>query len=291
MGHTLGQRTGILAHRPAPVQVNYLGLPATMGAPYIDYLIVDRHIAPPDRAAHYAERLVRMPRSFQPTDDSRVLPAGGRTRGDVGLPADALVFCSFNRNHKFNPACFDVWSRLLHEVPDSVLWLLASESATADNLRREAARRNIDPARLVFAADAPYDEYLARYLHADLFLDTTPFNGGATVSDAVSMGLPVLTCAGESFASRGAGGILRALDLPELVTHSLEDYFRRAMELATDRTRLGELRRILLQRRADGAGYFDTDGYRRALEAAYAAMWERHAGGLPPDDVTIPPPA
>jgi protein O-GlcNAc transferase len=287
MGHTLGQRTGILARRPAPVQVNYLGLPATMGAPYIDYLIVDRYLVPEDQSMHYAERLILLPGCFQPNDDARTLPIEIKPRGAYGLPADALVFCCFNRNNKFVPSCFDVWMRLLGRVPGSVLWLLATDLTAADNLRHEAARRGIDAARLIFAGEEPYDAYLARYPHADLLLDTVPFNGGTTVSDAVSMGIPVLTCAGESFASRMAGSILCALGLPELVTHSLDEYSERALELAIDRARLAELRRSLLQRRGS-RGFFDTDRYRLGLESAYAAMWERYTAGLAPADITIP---
>jgi len=231
-----------------------------------------------------------LPGSFQPNDDTRVLPQPSGPRGAYGLPAAALVFCCFNRNHKIQPACFDVWMQLLARVPDSVLWLLAAEPTTADHLRHEARRRGIDGARLIFAEEERYEAYLARYVHADLFLDTAPFNGGATVSDAVSMGVPLLTCAGESFASRMAGSILNALGLPQLVTHSLEEYAERAIELATDRTHLTQLRRRLAERRG-ACGFFDTDRYRRAIEAAYTAMWERHTAGLPCAELTIPGPA
>jgi protein O-GlcNAc transferase len=287
MGHTLGQRTNILARRLAPVQVNFLGLPATMGAPYIDYLIADRYSIPPDQEAHYRERIVRLPDSFQPNDDARILPTETRPRSAYGLPENGLVFCCFNRNSKLLPACFDVWMGLLDRIPGSVLWLLATDPIAAQNLRREAARRGIDAGRLIFAGEESYEGYLARYAHADLFLDTTPFNGGATVSDAVSVGIPVLTCAGDSFASRMAGSILSALGLPELVTHSLAEYSSRALELAADRTHLAELRRTLVQRRGRG-GFFDTDRYRLGLEAAYTAMWERHSAGLDAADITIP---
>jgi protein O-GlcNAc transferase len=280
-GHTLGQRTGILARRPAPLQVNYLGLPATMGAAYIDYLIADRFLVPEAQRVHYAEQLVWLPEGFQPNDDRRPLPAEPAPRRTFGLPDEGFVFCSFNRNNKLNPHSFAVWMRLLGAVPGSVLWLLATNPLAEDNLRREATLRGIDAGRLVFAGEVPYLEYLARYAQADLFLDTLPFNGGATVSDALSMGVPVLTCAGDSFAARMAGSVLMSLGLPELVTRSMQEYEAAALRLATHPDHLVLLRRRLAQQRAAHA-FFDTDRYRRHLEAAYRTMWEREAAGLPP---------
>ena len=191
------------------------------------------------------------------------------------------MFCCFNRSTKLNPACFDLWMRLLGGVPGSVLWLLASNPLAEQNLRREAARRGVDAGRLVFAGDVPYADYLARYTHADLFLDTLPFNGGATVSDALSMGVPVLTCAGESFAGRMAGSILTTLGIPELIATSLDDYGARALQLARRPERLRALRETLHSAPAQHH-FFDTDRYRRSLESAYRQMWERHAAGLPP---------
>jgi predicted O-linked N-acetylglucosamine transferase (SPINDLY family) len=284
MGHTLGQRTGILARRPAPVQVNYLGLPATMGAPYIDYLIADRYLVPADQAMHYAEQLVYLPGGFQPNDDRRALPAPRRTRSEYGLPENALVLCCFNRQHKIVPACFDVWMRLLQRLPGSVLWLLASEPAAAGNLRAEAGRRGVDARRLAFAGEEPYEDYLARYLHADLFLDTFPFNGGATVSDAVSMGIPVVTCVGHGFASRMAGSILTSLGFPQLATRSLEEYEAKVAELGADRAALARLR-AALGRRDASRDFFDTDLYRVRLETAFTAMWDRAARGEPPGHI------
>jgi predicted O-linked N-acetylglucosamine transferase (SPINDLY family) len=286
-GHTLGQRTGILSRRPADIQVNYLGLPATMGAPYIDYLIADRFLVPEEQCRHYTEQLVWLPESFQPNDDRRVA-AEPRGRSAFGLPADAFVFCCFNRNNKLNPRCFDTWMRLLAAVPRSVLWLLATDPIAESNLRREAASRGVDAARLLFARETPYSEYLARYACADLFLDTLPFNGGATVSDAVSMGLPVVTCAGESFAARMAGSVLTSLGLPELVTRSMEEYETTARALALEPERLISLRRCLESKRATHR-FFDTDRYRLHLEAAYRIMWERQAAGLPPQAFAVAP--
>jgi predicted O-linked N-acetylglucosamine transferase (SPINDLY family) len=279
-GHTLGHRTDIFARRAAPVQVNYLGHPATMGAPYMDYLIADRFLVPEDREKDYAEKIVRLP-CFQPNDDRRVLPPATGSRAAHGLPERGFVFCSFNNNAKLNPAVFDRWMRVLTQIPDGILWLLASTPRVAENLRREARHRGVDPDRLVFAGQKPYREHLERYALADLFLDSSPFNGGATASDALSMGIPVLTCAGDSFASRMAGSLLSYLGLGELVTGSLEEYEARAIALATNQLPLGPLRDRLRQART-AHPFFDTDHYRRCLEAAYVTMWERSAADLPP---------
>ena len=287
-GHTLGQRTGILARRPAPVQVNYLGLPATMGAPYVDYLIADRFLVPPDHQAHYAERVVWLPDSFQPNDDRRPRPAAAKPRSALGLPEDGFVFCSFNRGNKLNPACFDVWMGVIKSVPGSVLWLLAASPTAEENLRREAAARGVVADRLVFAGEVSYGDYLARYACADLLLDTLPFNGGTTVSDAVSMGLPVLTCAGDSFAARMAGSILTSLGHSQLVTNSLEEYAAAALRLAANPASLKSLRKRLEGQRA-GHAFFNTDRYRYHLEAAYRGMWERNASGLPPAAFSVAP--
>ncbi|MGO9993422.1 MAG: tetratricopeptide repeat protein [Steroidobacteraceae bacterium] len=286
-GHTGGHRTGILARRPGDIRVNYLGLPATMGATYIDYLIADRFLIPEDRRVHYSEHVVWLPETFQPNDDARGFAAHPGSRTAHGLPETGLVFCSFNSNFKLNPVCFDIWMRLLKAVPASILWLLASSADAERNLRREAAERGVDASRLVFATQVPYEAYLARYAHADLFLDSLPYNGGTTVSGALTMGVPVLTCAGSSFAARMAGSLLMNLGLAELVTHSLADYESAALALAKNPTRLSALRRLLQERRTHHS-FFDTDRYRRHLESAYRTMWERHSTGLPPAAFSVP---
>ncbi len=286
-GHTLGQRTAIFAHRAAPLQVNYLGLPATMGAPYMDYLIADRFLVPEDRERCYAEKVVCLDGGFQPNDDRRTAPPPSPPRAALGLPADGLVFCCFNRNCKLNPATFDIWMRLLTATPNSILWLLASHAAAIENLRGEAAARGVAPHRLVFSEQLPYLDYLSRYRHVDLFLDTFPFNGGATVSDALTMGVPVLTLAGDSFSSRMAGSVLQELALPELVADSLSAYEATAHSLAADPARLRALKEYLERQRREHA-WFDTDRYRRTLEAAYRIMWDRHSEGLPPASFVVP---
>jgi predicted O-linked N-acetylglucosamine transferase (SPINDLY family) len=286
-GHTLGQRTAILAERAAPLQVNYLGLPATMGAIYMDYLIADRFLIPPEHEQWYTEKVVCLEGSFQPNDDRRPAPPPTPPRTSFGLPEHGLVFCCFNRNAKLNPTVFEIWMQLLHRTPGSVLWLLATHAAAADNLRREAAARGVAPERLVFAAQVPYLDYLARYRHVDLFLDTSPFNGGATVSDALTMGVPVLTVAGASFAGRMAVCLLHNLGLSELVVSTLAEYEATALALAAEPGRLHALRQRLAQLRLDHP-WFDTDRYRETLEGAYRRMWERHAAGLPPCSFVVP---
>ena len=287
MGHTLGQRTAILACRPAPIQVNYLGLPATMGAPYMDYLIADRHLVPQERFQDYAENVVWLPDTFQPNDNRRVLDLSPLPRAAYGLPERGLVLCVFNQAAKLNPRCFDAWMRLLAATPDSVLWLLANDAPTRQNLQREAGRRGIDPGRLVFAPRVAYADYLRRYVHADLFLDTTPCNGGATVSDAVSMGVPVLTCMGESFAGRMAGSLLTSLGLTALVTTSLAEYEARGGELLRNPGTLQALRQQIIALRASHP-VFATDRYRLNLEAAYRMMAARAAAGQHPAHVAVP---
>jgi protein O-GlcNAc transferase len=283
--HTWGHRTNILARRAAPVQVNYLGLPATMGAPYIDYLIADSFLIPPHQLHHYAEKVVWLP-VFQPNDDRRRLTPDGSARTDHGLQPHDIVLCAFNNTCKINPECFTIWMNVLRTTPSAVLWLLAPSVAVEENLRREAEARGVDASRLVFAPRVAYADYLARYAHADLFLDTFPFNGGATASDALSMALPVLTCAGDSFSSRMAGSLLSALDLHSLITHSPAEYEATALALAAQPERLRTLRERLIGLRSTHA-FFDSGRYCRSLESAYRVMLERRLAGLSPAEFSI----
>jgi protein O-GlcNAc transferase len=280
-GYTDGFRPQIFAERCAPIQVNYLGFPGTMGAPFMDYILADDFVIPPEARHHYSERVVYLPDCFQANDSERAISGRSFARAEVLLPQEAFVFCCFNNTYKINPSMFDVWMRLLDRIPGSVLWLLGHHDAVRDNLRRKAAARGVDPARLVFAARRPYAEYLSVLRLADLFLDTLPFNAGTTASDALWAGLPLLTCTGESFASRMAGSLLRAVGLPELITHSLEEYETRASDLALHPSKLEALRRRLGDNRP-AAPLFDTGRFRRHLEAAYREMWERHQRGEPP---------
>jgi len=287
MGFTNGARTGILACRPAPVQVNYLGFPGTMGAEYMDYILADRFVIPEEQRKHYAEQVVYLPDTFQVNDRKRAIAEVTPSRSAVGLPQEGFVYCSFNNSYKITPEMFAVWMRLLDQVPGSVLWLIAGNAAVEANLRREAQSRAVDPARLVFAPRLPYPEHLARYRLADLFLDTLPFNGGTTASDALWAGLPVLTCSGEAFAARMAGSLLHAIGLPELITHSLPDYESLAFQLATDVPRLLGIKQELA-RNCDTYPLFDTDRFRRNVEAAYLTMWEKTQRGEPPASFAVP---
>jgi protein O-GlcNAc transferase len=272
-GLTRGTRPGILAHRPAPAQISYLGYPGTSGAPYLHYLLADEFVAPAQASPHYSEKLIHLHGCFQANDDQRVI-GPVVTRADAGLAEHAMVFCSFNNTFKINPALFDVWCRTLLAVKDGVLWLLAEDESARANLRREADRRGVDPRRLIFAERIAYPQHLARLRLADLVLDTLPFNGGATTSDALWAGVPVITCAGEAFAGRMAGSLLHAVGLPELVTSSVTDYEQRCLEVASDRARLGELRNRLQANRSSCPA-FDTARICRQLATAYEQVWER----------------
>jgi predicted O-linked N-acetylglucosamine transferase (SPINDLY family) len=288
-GYTKLARTEILALRPAPIQVNYLGYPGTMGAAFMDYIITDRFIFPPTHAPFYAEQLVYLPDCYQVNDRQRPIAEPTPTRAECGLPEQGIVFCCFNNSYKITPDVFTIWMRLLQRIPGSVLWLLEANPTVAGNLRREAQARGVEPARLVFAPRMSLAEHLARHRRADLFLDTLPVTAHTTGSDALWAGLPVLTCAGETFASRVAGSLLTAIGLPELITHSLAEYEARALHLAVHPNELGALRKRLAQNRLT-APLFDTPRFIRHLERAYELMWERYLRGEPPRCIEVPPP-
>jgi len=287
-GFTMHCRPGILSHRAAPVQVNYLGYPGTMGAEYMDYILADRHVIPENHGQYFTERVVYLPDTFQANDSKRRIAEHTPSRAEVGLPDDGFVFCSFNNSYKISPAFFDVWMRLLKGVTGSVLWLIANNVTVESNLRREAANRGIEPRRLIFAPRIQYADHLARFQLADLFLDTLPFNAGTTASDALWTGVPVLTCSGEAFASRMARSLLNTIGLPELITYNLADYEALAHKLATRPAILSDIRARLARNRATSP-LFDTDRFRRHIESAYITMWERHQRGAPPATFSVQP--
>jgi len=278
-GYTAATRTALLAWRPAPLQVSYLGYPGTLGGTFSDYLITDAFITPPAAAGDYSEALACLPHSYQP-HGRRAVAGAVPSRAQAGLPSDGLVFCCFNQAWKFTPDVFNRWCGLLAQVPGSVLWLLQDDQAEG-NLRREALARGVAPGRLVFAPPLPQAAHLARLPLADLVLDTAPYNAHTTASDALWAGVPVLTCAGSTFAGRVAGSLLHAVGLPELVTHSLDDYAALALALAEDAPRLQALR-ARLQRGRMTAPLFDVAAYTLALEDLYGQMWGRHVAGLAP---------
>ncbi len=287
-GYTSGNRGNIFALRPAPVQVNYLGYPGTLGAGHIDYIIADRHVIPETAVSAYSEKTVYLPDSFQPNDNKREIADQTPTRASQRLPEPAFVFCSFNNSFKITPDIFDVWMRLLKAVEGSVLWLNPDNSSAVANLKREAEHRGISADRLIFADRPPLAEHLARHRLADLFLDTLYYNAHTTASDALWAGLPVLTLQGETFAAGVAGSLLHAVGLPELVTHSLEDYEKLALQLATQPAMLAAIRSKLASNLAT-APLFDTERYTRHLEAAYLRMWEISQKGKAPQGFAIDP--
>ena len=287
MGYTLNSRTAILAHRACPIQVNYLGFPGTMSADYIDYIIADRFVIPDAQRQYYSEKIVYLPDTFQANDAKRKISDHTPSRAEAGLPDKAFVFCAFNNTYKLTPAFFDIWMRLLRKNDGSVLWLLGDGGTAERNLRNEAETRGVDPARLIFAARIPYDDYLARYRLADLFLDAFPFNAGTTASDALWAGLPLVTCSGQAFASRMAGSLLKAIGMPEMVTESAEDYEAVACALARD-PGLMTATKTKLERNRSTHALFDTQLFTRHIEAAYIAMHERHQAALPADHIDVP---
>ena len=269
-GQTLGARANMLAWRPAPIQITYLGLPATTGLPFIDHVIADRFLIPESAQPFYSEKPLYLPDVYQVSDRQRQ-SSPAPTRQSCGLPDGAFVFCSFNNNYKYTPEMFGVWMDILRRVPGSVLWLLADNPWAQENLRREALVRGVSDDRLVFAPRALPPDYLARYAVADLFLDAYPFNGGTTANDALWMGLPVLTRAGQTFASRMAGALLTAAGLPELVTDNPQAYADKAVALAMSGADCRHLREQLRRVRAEGA-LFDTPRFVRNLEQAFRQL-------------------
>lgn len=272
-GFTADSRTDVFAHRPAPVQVNYLGYPGTLGAEYMDYILADRFVIPPEHQHFYDERVVYLPDAYLPTDAGVRIAERTPTRAECGLPEKAVVFCSFSHDYKISPPVFDIWMRLLRQVPGSVLWLVSRNEVSQGNLRKEAEARGVEPSRLVFAGRVPLvEDHLARYRQADLFLDTHPYNAHTTAADALMAGLPVVTYMGNAFPARVAGSLLHAVGLPELATASLAEYEALALGLAMDPVRLAALK-SRLQANLASQPLFDTDAFCRNLEATYMAMW------------------
>jgi len=275
-------RQGIFAHRPAPIQVNYLGFPGTIGAPYMDYLIADEVVIPPSSQAFYTEKIVYLPNCYQANDSQRVIADTVFTKLEMGLPKDSFVFACFNNNYKITPPIFDAWMRILKQVEQSVLWLLEDNPTAADNLRKEAGLRGVSPDRLIFAKRLPLAEHLARHRLADLFLDTLPYNAHTTASDALWAGLPVLTQIGKTFPGRVAASLLTAVGLPELITHTPEEYEALAIDLAQHPEKLQQIKQKLAENRLVKP-LFDTSLFTQHLEKAYKTMYERHLKGLGPD--------
>jgi protein O-GlcNAc transferase len=269
-GYMIHARSEIFALRPAPIQVNCIGFPGTLGADCYDYVLTDRFVTPPEQQANFVERFLYLPDCYLPGDSRR--PIGAiPSRAQCGLPEDAFVFCCFNASYKILPQVFEAWMRLLRAVPASVLWLLQTNAPATGNLHREAKRWGVAPERLIFAPRIPLAEHLARHAAADLFLDTTPCNAHTTANDALFVGLPIVTCAGETFASRVSGSQLNAIGLSELVTYDLESYEALALKLARDPDTLRSVR-ARLRANGESCPLFDTGRYTRELEKLICAL-------------------
>lgn len=280
-GHTHDARLGILAERAAPIQASHLGYPGTVGGDFIDYVIADRIVLPPDQQAFFSEKVVYLPDCYHVRDCTQTIAPSIPARSAVGLPEDGFVFCCFNNSWKINSPIFDIWMRLLDAVAGSVLWLFSASELALSNLRKEAAVRGVDPHRLVFAPRRELPDHLARLTLADLFLDTLPYNAHTTASDALWAGVPLVTCMGTTFPGRVASSMLHAVGMPELVTTSLQEYEALARKLATEPPLLRSMRDKLARNRPV-CPLFNTARLARHLESAYETMWDMWQRGEPP---------
>ncbi|MEL7318341.1 MAG: tetratricopeptide repeat protein [Pseudomonadota bacterium] len=285
-GYTTDTRSDWFGHRLAPVQINYLGYPSTMAAPFMDYMVADRTIIPERHRAHYAEKIIWLPDTYQPGNNTLAIAPLRTTRSDHGLPEDAVVLCCFNNLYKLTPPVFAIWIRVLRAIDKAVLWLYASNEVAMANVHEAAKVAGVDPARIIFADRVPNAQHLARHAHADLSLDTAPCNAHTTCNDALWAGLPMVTRIGEQMASRVAASALEAIGLPELITSTDEAYEALIIELATDETQRRAIREKLAAARST-APLFDTARYTRHLEAGYDAAFDRAVKGLPPGDITV----
>jgi predicted O-linked N-acetylglucosamine transferase (SPINDLY family) len=285
-GYFGAPRMGVFAMRAAPVQVNYLGFPATLGAPYMDYILADKVVIPEEEKRFYDEQVVYLPHCYQVNDSKRPIAAEVPSREALGLPRTGFVFCNFNQSYKITPATFASWMRILSQVDGSVLWLLNSKPPFAANLAQAAERHGIASGRLIFAPSLPPDQHLARLKQADLFLDSLPYNAHTTASDALWAGLPLLTCRGTSFPGRVAASVLGAMGMPELVMESMGEYEALAIHLAQNRDAARDLKQKLARNRLDSP-LFDTDLFRQNIETAYCAMWDAWTRGETPKNFAV----
>jgi predicted O-linked N-acetylglucosamine transferase (SPINDLY family) len=286
MGFTQDSRTGIFSYRAAPIQVNYLGYPSTMGAEYMDYIIADKTLIPVKSQSYYSEKTVYLPNSYQVNDRKRVISDRKFTRQELGLPESGFVFSCFNNNFKILPATFAGWMRILKEVEGSALWLLQDNPWVAENLKNQAVHYGVHPQRLIFTERMSLPEHLARHRQADLFLDSFPYNAHTTASDALWAGLPILTLMGQSFASRVAASLLHAIGLPELITSTQSEYEALAIELAKNPEKLNAIKTKLAANRLT-TPLFNTPLFTKNLEAAYLKIYERYQAGLTTDHIVV----
>ena len=279
-------RPVVFSYRPAGIQINYLGFPGTIGSKYIDYILCDQTVVPPESKKFYNEKIIYLPDSYQANDTKRNISDKKFLREELSLPKESFVFCCFNNNYKITPNMFDVWARLLKKIDNSVLWLIDGNSEATENLKKEAKIRNIDVSRLIFAKRMKLEDHLARHKNADLFLDTLPYNAHTTASDSLWAGLPVLTCLGKAFPGRVAASLLRSLDLPELITYSENEYISKAEELALNPEKL-----TLIKNKLDTNKFsqplFNTELFCRNLESAFKIIFEKYSLGLETEDIRL----
>jgi predicted O-linked N-acetylglucosamine transferase (SPINDLY family) len=288
-GNMLFGPKSIIARRPAPIQVNYLGHPGTTGSRQMDYIIVDKIIVPRDQQKWFTEALVYLPECHQVNDRKRAVGDAPKSRGEYGLPPDGVVYCSFNETKKITPHMFDAWMRILARVPGSVLWLASQKKGTADNIRRRAAACGIDPDRVIFAERTPdHNDHMSRYRRCDLYLDTLLYNGHTTASDALWAGCPVLTTLGNTYQTRVAASLLHAMGLSDLVAPSPAAYEDLAVRIGHDADLRASLRKRVEANRATSV-LFDTPRFTRHLEAAFERMWDAYVDGRPPVSFDVPP--
>ena len=277
-GYTSKHRVGIFSHRAAPVQINFLGYPGTMGSNYFDYIIADENLIPETSREFYSEKPIYMPNQYQVQNDelkiSEIIPS----KKELGLPEKSFIFCGINNTYKISPVVFDVWMKILHKVENSVLWLLDNNEVSKNNLLKEAKTRNINGDRLIFSKRTAHDRYLAQFNHADLYLDTFNYNAGATASSALWMGVPVLTMAGISYAARMASSLLKSIDLPELITTSIYDYEKLALELSTRPEKLNAIKEKLKKNRSERP-LFNTEMYTRHFEEGMSQVFNNFISG------------
>ena len=285
-GHTQGAQTSIFAHRVAPIQINYLGYPGTMGAEYMDYIIADQHLIPPQSRPFYTEKIIYLPHSFQINDSKRKNINSKLNRLDFNLPPEGFLFCCFNNTYKINLEMLCIWSEILKNVPNSYLWLLSIASSAEDNIRNQALDLGIESRRLIFGHRLERNAYLERFQLADLFLDTLPFNGGTTISDALWAGLPVLTQTGNSFAARMGTSLLNAVNLPELIASSRDEYIRTAIELAGDSNRLSKIKQKLTKE-LKTSPLFNTAQFTKNFENAIQQAYEKYLTKREPEDIWV----
>lgn len=285
-GYTQSSRTNVFANFAAPVQVNFLGFPGTMGADYIDYIIADQTIIPSENKKYFSEKIVYMPDTYQVNMSKRDISNQPLSRHNLGLPEQGFIFCCFNGNHKITPACFGSWMRILKAVPGSVLWLYANNEDVISNILNTASRFGISENRIIFANNVPVEDHLNRISQADLFLDTLPYNAHTTSSDALRMGVPVLTLIGNSFASRVAASLLNSVNMPELITTSQDAYESLAIELALNSEKLDGIKKKLIGNLPTSA-LFNSRAFTKYLELAFEEMYRRHRSKLKPEDFFV----